>query len=84
MPSAIGDNSPYCPISTLSGRGRPNADIGPCVTLPSPLGGQLHDFRLPKPLHCWREFAGEVAIIVMGVLIALGAEQVVISFNDRS
>ena len=34
-------------------------------------------FHLPKPLHGWREFAGEVAIIVVGVLIALFAEQVV-------
>src|SRR6476646_9139193 len=34
-------------------------------------------FRLPKPLHGWRAFAGEVGIIVIGVLIALGAEQVV-------
>jgi hypothetical protein len=34
-------------------------------------------FHLPKPLHGWREFAGEVGIIVLGVLIALGAEQVV-------
>jgi hypothetical protein len=34
-------------------------------------------FHLPKPLHGWRAFAGEVAIIVLGVLIALGAEQVV-------
>ena len=33
--------------------------------------------RVPKPLHGWRAFAGEVAIIVLGVLIALGAEQVV-------
>ena len=33
-------------------------------------------FHLPKPLHGWREFAGEVGIIVIGVLIALGAEQV--------
>lgn len=32
-------------------------------------------FHLPKPLHGWREFAGEVGIIVIGVLIALGAEQ---------
>ena len=32
-------------------------------------------FHLPKPLHGWREFAGEVGIIVVGVLIALGAEQ---------
>ena len=34
-------------------------------------------FHLPKPLHGWRAFAGEVAIIVLGVLIALLAEQVV-------
>ena len=34
-------------------------------------------FRLPKPLHGWRDFLGEVGIIVIGVLIALGAEQVV-------
>lgn len=34
-------------------------------------------FHLPKPLHGWREFAGEVGIIVLGVLIALGAEQMV-------
>jgi hypothetical protein len=34
-------------------------------------------FRLPKPLHGWRAFVGEVGIIVIGVLIALGAEQVV-------
>ena len=27
---------------------------------------------MPKPLHGWREFAGEVGIIVLGVLIALG------------
>src|SRR5881398_1551988 len=31
-------------------------------------------FHLPKPTHGWREFAGEVGIIVLGVLIALGAE----------
>ena len=34
-------------------------------------------FHLPKPLHGWRAFAGEVGIIVIGVLIALGAEQLV-------
>jgi len=34
-------------------------------------------FHLPKPLHGWRQFAGEVGIIVIGVLIALGAEQMV-------
>jgi hypothetical protein len=34
-------------------------------------------FQLPKPLHGWRMFIGEVGIIVIGVLIALGAEQLV-------
>ena len=37
-------------------------------------------FHLPKPLHGWREFVGEVAIIVLGVLIALTLEAVV---DDR-
>ena len=40
-------------------------------------------FHLPKPLHGWREFWGEVGIIVIGVLIALGAQQVVESARDR-
>jgi hypothetical protein len=40
-------------------------------------------FHLPKPLHGWREFAGEVGIIVIGVLIALGAEQVLQSWHWR-
>jgi hypothetical protein len=33
--------------------------------------------HLPKPLHGWRAFVGEVGIIVLGVLIALGAQQMV-------
>lgn len=40
-------------------------------------------FHLPKPLHGWREFAGEVGIIVIGVLIALSAEQVVDDLHWR-
>lgn len=31
--------------------------------------------HLPKPVHGWRSFAGEVGIIVLGVLIALAAGQ---------
>lgn len=34
-------------------------------------------FHLPKPLHGWRELIGEVGIIVIGILIALGGEQLV-------
>jgi hypothetical protein len=40
-------------------------------------------FHLPKPLHGWRAFVGEVGIIVVGVLIALGAQQVVETIQDR-
>ena len=41
-------------------------------------------FHLPKPLHGWRAFVGEVGIIVIGVLIALGAEQMVERWHWRS
>jgi transcription initiation factor TFIIIB Brf1 subunit/transcription initiation factor TFIIB len=40
-------------------------------------------FHLPKPLHGWREFAGEVGIIVVGVLIALGMEQIAQSWHEQ-
>lgn len=40
--------------------------------------------HLPKPLHGWRAFVGEVGIIVVGVLIALGAEQLVEAAHQRS
>jgi hypothetical protein len=39
--------------------------------------------HLPKPLHGWREFVGEVGIIVLGVLIVLGAGQIVEWVHDR-
>jgi hypothetical protein len=38
-------------------------------------------FRLPKPLHGWRIFWGEVGIIVVGVLIAVSAEQLADKFD---
>lgn len=40
--------------------------------------------HLPKPLHGWRAFVGEVGVIVLGVLIALGAEQIVESIHNRN
>ena len=40
--------------------------------------------HLPKPLHGWRALAGEIAIIVVGVLIALAAEQLAESVHDRT
>jgi hypothetical protein len=45
------------------------------VTLPLLLARSRMRFQLPKPLHGWREFAGEIGIIVMGVIIALALGQ---------
>lgn len=41
-------------------------------------------FALPHPLHGWRVFAGEVGVVVLGVLLALGAQQVAEDFQMRS
>ena len=41
-------------------------------------------FHFPRPIHGWREFAGEVAIIVLGVLIALGLGEIAGAAHDRS
>src|SRR4030095_1411211 len=38
---------------------------------------------LLKPLRGWRQFAGEVGIVVLGVLIALGAGQLAEEMNWR-
>jgi hypothetical protein len=39
-------------------------------------------FHLPKPLHGWRAFIGEVGVIVLGVLIALAFGQIAESIHD--
>lgn len=41
-------------------------------------------FQLPQPLHGWRVFAGEVGVVVLGVLLALGAQQLAEDFQMRS
>lgn len=40
--------------------------------------------KFPRPLHGWRIFAGEVGVIVLGVLLALGAQQAVEEIQIRS
>lgn len=40
-------------------------------------------FRLPKPMHGWRAFAGEVGVIVFGVLIALAAQEAAEELRER-
>ena len=42
------------------------------------------EIHKPKPFHNWREFFKEYAIIVVGVLTALAAEQAVEAWHWRS
>jgi hypothetical protein len=65
-------------------RFRPIADISTSVTLGA-AGGRIDyvHFHLPKPLHGWREFVGEVGVIVLSILIALALERAVASIQDR-
>jgi hypothetical protein len=46
--------------------------------------GGLMGAHLPKPLHGWRAFAGEVGVIVFGVLIALAAQEFAESMSWRA
>jgi hypothetical protein len=39
--------------------------------------------HLPRPLHGWRDFMGEVGVIVLGVLVALAFQQSVEWINER-
>ena len=40
--------------------------------------------KFPAPINGWRPFVGEVGVIVLGVLIALGAQQLVEDIQIRS
>lgn len=42
------------------------------------------DFKTLKPLHGWRAFFGEVGVVVLGVLLALGAQQLAQDIQMRS
>jgi hypothetical protein len=42
------------------------------------------DIRKPKPFHGWQELAREIGVIVIGVLIALGAEEGVRWLHQRA
>lgn len=41
-------------------------------------------FHIPKPLHGWRAFLGEVGVIVLGVLLALTAQEAAQAIRDRN
>jgi hypothetical protein len=59
----------------------PSVDPPPAAHPASPenpdAGDAALDIHKPKPVHNLREFLGEILVIVTGVLIALGLEQVV-------
>ena len=42
------------------------------------------DIHKPKPVHGWREFINEIAVIVTGIVIALSGEQIVEWFHWRA
>ena len=42
------------------------------------------DIHMPKAVHGWREFVNEISVIVVGVSIALVAEQSVVAIHERT
>lgn len=40
------------------------------------------DVSKPKPMHSFREFLSEIGVVVLGIGIALGAEQLVEHVRD--
>jgi hypothetical protein len=40
------------------------------------------EIHKPKPVHSWRELLTEICVVVIGVLIALSAEQVVVGLRE--
>ena len=56
-----------------------------CGTISVPLKGGIAIFRLVrlKPPHGWNTVAWELAIVTLGVLIALAAQQIVETLRDR-
>lgn len=39
--------------------------------------------HVPKPIHGWKQFFNEVAVIAVGIAIALGGEEIVSSWNEH-
>ena len=42
------------------------------------------ELKTLKPLHGWREFLGEVGVVLLGVLLALGAQQAMQDIQTRA
>lgn len=68
---------PLAPAGTRSG-----GDVPQIVAIEAER--QHLDIHKPKQVHSWREFLSEIGTIVVGVLIALAAEQAVESLHHRT
>ena len=64
-------------------RQAPPAPLPPAPTEPVITEHPPMEIHKPKPFHNFREFLGEIGIIVIGVLIALGAEQFIDAMHWR-
>ena len=57
------------------------SNTGPAQAPPQPMDAVKEDAPMeihkPKPVHGWREFLTEIGVVVLGVCIALAAEQAV-------
>jgi hypothetical protein len=42
------------------------------------------EIHKPKPVHSWREFATEIGIVVIGIAIALGGDQLIRALERRA
>src|SRR3954463_12178193 len=63
---------------------KPIAATRQTETLNDLSGVAVMDIHQPKPIHNWRDFLKEVGTIVLGVCIALAAEQAVETLHNRS
>lgn len=85
MGIAVADDRPRVAATVEAGSPAAEAEAvrSGNVKTGSEFGGMMKLDRF-RPLHGWRAFIGEVGVIVLGVLIALGAQQAVERWQDAS
>lgn len=88
MAAAAASHSPVLrpgPAAVTGAAGDAMTDgIEPVVPAAVAAGEETVEIHRPRPIHGWRDFAKEVATIVLGVLLALAGEQVVETLRERA
>jgi hypothetical protein len=59
-------------------------DIPPTEPTPTPEEPPPVEIHKPKPVHNWREFLSEIGVVVLGICIAIGLEQLVEEWHWQS